>query len=191
MVKGQKGCSYFAPVPSPLLNDGLPMLKRRVLVLNQNYEPLGVCTAKRAIILIFLGKAEIVEEDGRFIHSVSLVYPLPSVVRLIFFISRHNRRVVLSRRNILKRDGFRCQYCGSTNKSLTVDHIIPRRLGGKDVWENLCCACTDCNNKKGNRSPEEAKMKLLKLPSRPTYITYIQHFIGVSDLKWRPYLFLS
>ncbi len=167
------------------------MLERRVLVLNQNYEPLGVCTAKRAIILIFLGKAEIVEEDGRFVHSVSLVYPLPSVVRLIFFVSRPMRRIVLSRRNVLKRDGFRCQYCGSTSKPLTVDHVIPRRLGGKDIWENLCCACTDCNNRKGNRSPEEAGMKLLRPPTKPTFITYIQNFIGVADIKWKPYLFMD
>ena len=74
---------------------------------------------------------------------------------------------------------------------MTVDHVIPRRVGGKDTWENLVCACTKCNNMKGDRTPEQASMKLLKKPTKPNHITFIQRFIGISDKRWRPYLFME
>jgi len=166
-------------------------LKRQVLVLNQNYEPLMICNAKRAIILVYLGKAEIVERDEFWVRSVRQAFPLPSIVRLVRYIQRPRKQVVLSRKNILKRDNHRCQYCGASKKPLTVDHVIPKERGGEDSWENLVTACVDCNSKKGNRTPEEANMPLLSRPRRPTYVIFLRRFVGVVDDRWKPYLFMD
>jgi len=171
---------------------GSNMIHQRVLVLNQNYEPLSVCTVKRAVVLTFLGKADIVEScDGKKIRSPSTVFPLPSVVRLGFYVRVPGKRIMLSRKNILKRDGHRCQYCGTINGPLTVDHVLPKIYGGNDSWENLVCACTKCNSIKGDKTPEQAGLKLLRKPRKPNHITFIQQFIGISDQRWRRYLFLD
>jgi len=171
---------------------GSNMINQRVLVLNQNYEPLSVCTVKRAVVLTFLGKADIVEScDGKKIRSPSTVFPLPSVVRLGFYVRVPGKRIMLSRKNVLKRDGHRCQYCGTTNGPLTVDHVLPKIYGGNDSWENLVCACTKCNSIKGDKTPEQAGLKLLRKPRKPNHITFIQQFIGISDQRWRRYLFLD
>ncbi len=171
---------------------GSNMINQRVLVLNQNYEPLSVCTVKRAVVLTFLGKADIVEScDGKKIRSPSTVFPLPSVVRLGFYVRVPGKRIMLSRKNILKRDGHRCQYCGTINGPLTVDHVLPKIYGGNDSWENLVCACTKCNSIKGDKTPEQAGLKLLRKPRKPNHITFIQQFIGISDQRWRRYLFLD
>jgi 5-methylcytosine-specific restriction endonuclease McrA len=168
------------------------LLNHNVLVLNQNYEPLSVCTARRAFILLYLGKAEMIEtHDGAKIRSVLKSYPLPSVVRLDRFIKAPRKRILLTRKNVLIRDGFTCCYCGATKGPMTVDHIIPKNMGGIDSWENLVCACEKCNNKKGDRSPVHAGMKLLRKPTRPNHITYIQRFIGVADDRWKRYLFME
>lgn len=167
------------------------MLDRYVLVLNQNYEPLSICTAKRAIVLVFLGKAEIVEKLALEVRTVSRAYPLPSVVRLYMYITIPRKKILLTRKNILKRDGYRCQYCGQKRTPLTLDHVIPKNKGGSDSWENLVCACARCNNRKGQRTPEEARMTLHRLPRRPNYLMFIRHFVGISDHRWRRYLFLE
>lgn len=167
------------------------LLNRGVLLLNQNYEPMSVTSARKAIILIYLGKAEIIERHDFFIRSVSLAMPMPSIVRLIRFINVPRKRIVLTRRNIIKRDGHRCQYCNSSRLPVTVDHIIPKVRGGQDSWENLVCACLRCNTKKGNRTPEEAGMRLLRHPRKPNNLFFIQHFIGISDDRWKPYLFMN
>jgi len=163
-----------------------------VLVLNQNYEPLSVCSVRRAIIMQLLGKVEIVETfDGKRIHSVSRSLPQPSVVRLSWYVKVPYKRILLTRRNILKRDKHTCQYCGDTRGKMTVDHVIPKSYGGTDSWENLVCACDRCNNRKGDLPPEKAGMKLARKPRRPNHITFIQSFIGISDDRWKPYLFLD
>jgi 5-methylcytosine-specific restriction endonuclease McrA len=168
------------------------MLNKNVLVLNQNYEPLSVCSVKRAVILVYLGKAEVIEQyDGNLVRAVSVSLPTPSVVRLGFYIHVPNKRILLSRKNIIKRDGHRCQYCGEIQGAMTVDHILPRIYGGKDTWENLVCACITCNNIKGDRTPEQAGLNLLRPPRRPTHITFIQQFIGIADERWRQYMFLD
>ena len=168
------------------------LLQENVLVLNQNYEPLSVCSVKRATVLLYLGKAQTIEKrDGDLIRSVSCSVSVPSVVRLGFYIKVPQKRVLLTRKNIIKRDGHRCQYCGETTGPMTVDHIISRLDGGKDSWENLVCACIRCNNIKSNRTPEQAGMKLLRTPKRPNHITFIQQFVGISDNRWRRYLFLD
>lgn len=168
------------------------LLERHVLVLNQNFEPLSVCSARRAVVLLFLGKAEMVEtSDGLEVHSVSESYRLPSVVRLGIYVRVPHKRILLTRKNILKRDGHRCMYCGTMEGRMTVDHVLPRLRGGAESWENLACACHRCNNRKGNRTPEEADMPLLGPVRKPTHITFIQRFIGIRDKRWRPYLFLD
>lgn len=164
----------------------------KVLILNQNYEPLTICNWKKAVVLLYLGKAEIVERsDGKMLRSVSTAIPMPSIVRLSVFYRVPHKRVILSRKNILRRDGNRCQYCGRGDLPLTVDHIIPKTRGGEDSWENLVCACIRCNNKKGDRTPEEAGMKLLSVPRRPHHVAFIRHFVGRIDEKWKPYLFMK
>jgi 5-methylcytosine-specific restriction endonuclease McrA len=168
------------------------MLSRNVLVLNQNYEPLSVCSVKRAIVMVFLDRAEIIETlDGQRVRSVSTSVAVPSVVRLDSFIKVPHKRIMLSRKNIIKRDGGICQYCGHKALPMTVDHVIPKNQGGKDTWENLVAACADCNNKKGQRTPEQAGMALLRKPKRPNHITFIRQFIGVKDTNWKRYLFMD
>ena len=166
-------------------------LNRNVLVLNQNYEPIAVCNAKKAIVLVYLGKAEIVESLDYEVRAISCSMPFPSVVRLQIYIYRPFTPVILSRKNILKRDHYKCQYCGKVNTVLTVDHIIPKQYGGKDSWGNLICACIRCNNKKGNRTPEQAGMRLLKKPGKPSRLFFLQFYIDRPHITWRPYLFLN
>ena len=168
------------------------MLNNHVLVLNQNYEPMTITNVKRAVVLAYLGKAEIIENyNGLKICSISLCYPLPSIVRLNRYIRVPNKRIILSRKNIIKRDGHQCQYCGTKEGPVTVDHIVPKRFGGQDTWENLVCACTKCNSKKRDRTPEEANMKLRTKPQKPNHIFFIRYFVGTIDSCWKPYLFMN
>lgn len=168
-----------------------PLLQKKVLVLNQNYEPLAVTRAQRAVVLVVLGKAEIVERYDSEVRSVSRVVPLPSVVRLCVYIRAPRPEVALTRRNVLKRDGYRCQYCGTRRGPMTTDHVVPRSLGGGDAWTNLVCACVRCNNRKGNRTPEQADMRLARPPRRPHRYTQITFTTPIPDRRWRPYLFLD
>jgi 5-methylcytosine-specific restriction endonuclease McrA len=168
------------------------VLTRNVLVLNQNYEPLSVCSARRAFLLLYMGKAQMIETcDGYRIRSVLRSFPLPSVVRLDRYVKSPRKKILLTRKNIITRDGYTCCYCGSTRGPMTVDHVIPKHMGGTDSWENLVCACDRCNNEKGDRTPTQASMRLLRRPTRPNHITYIQRFIGVTDDRWKPYLFME
>lgn len=167
------------------------LLNTSVLVLNQNYVPMHICHAKRAIVLVMLGKAEVVEQYDSRVRSVSVSVPLPSVVRLYMYIKGPKKEVALNRRNVAKRDNYKCQYCGTSHDVLTTDHVVPRALGGRDTWINLVTACTKCNNKKGNRTPEQAGMRLLKVPKKPHRFTYISFFTSIPDSRWRPYLFLD
>ena len=158
--------------------------------MNQNYEPLTVCNVRRAIILTYLGKAEIIGKvDNRNVRSIYRTFDYPSVVRLIIFVRVPFRKIILSRKNILRRDNHRCQFCGSTS-NLTIDHIIPKSKGGEDDWENLTTACIRCNNKKGDRTPDEAKMNLMTIPKRPSHITFIKNFAGNVNVDWKPYLYM-
>jgi 5-methylcytosine-specific restriction endonuclease McrA len=168
------------------------MLQEKVLVLNQSYEPLSVCTVRRAVVLLFLGKAEmIVPLDHQYLRSVHTIFPVPSIVRLLLHKKVPVKKIILSRKNVLMRDNFQCQYCGRKNVPLTVDHVIPRDRGGEINWENLVCACVKCNNKKGNRSPEEADMTLFKNPRKPNHITFLRFFVETVNDDWKPYLFIE
>ena len=162
------------------------------MVLNQSYEPLTICTIKKAVLLIFLGKAEIVHKDEKkSIRTVRMNFPWPSVIRISKFIKVPYKKVILSRKNILRRDNYKCAYCGRSDLMLTVDHIIPKAKGGNDSWENLITACTKCNNIKGDRTPDEANMKLLTRPYKPSHVIFIKNIVSKIDEKWKPYLYLS
>ena len=168
------------------------LINRRVLLLNQNYEPLSVCSAKRAIVLVIEGKAEmLVTADGLRLRSVRSSFALPSVVRLWTYKKVPYKRIMLTRKNVILRDDNRCQYCGTNKGPMTVDHVIPRTLGGAESWTNLVCACARCNNKKGNRTPLEAGMALRRRPFRPKFIPYISYtkfLAAAANPTWRPYL---
>lgn len=167
-------------------------LNAKVLVLNQSYEPISICSTKKAIVLLLLTKAEMIEErPAQSIRSVRTQFAFPSVIRLSAYLRVPFKKIELSRKNILRRDGFRCVYCGNTPPPLTVDHIIPRSRGGADTWENLACACKQCNNRKGNRTPEEANMRLLIRPRKPHHVMFLKHYVGKIDETWRPYLFMD
>lgn len=166
-------------------------MNKSVLLLNQNYEPVTVCNIKKAIILIYLGKAEAIENDSAWIRSVNFKMPLPVVIRLIRYARAPQKRILLNRKNLLMRDNHACQYCGRTAQPLTVDHVIPKQFGGKDTWENLVIACMPCNNRKANRTPEQAGMKLINKPKRPNHFFFFQHFLGVKYDCWKPYLFMD
>jgi 5-methylcytosine-specific restriction endonuclease McrA len=144
-----------------------------VLVLNATYEPLNVVSVKRAIVLLLKEKAELVEAAEAMLRSESFSLPVPLVIRLVYFV-KIPRRISLpvTRRGVLSRDHYTCQYCGATpsRKNLTVDHVIPRSRGGKTTWENVVTACDKCNGRKGNRTPTEAGLKLLTQPERPRYL---------------------
>src|SRR5262249_39938871 len=145
----------------------------KVLLLNASYEPLSVVTAPKALTLVFRRVAEVLEIDkGHVLRSAHFVFDVPSVIRLTQYIdvrSRKNR--VTNRHRILARDHYRCQYCGKrgTAFDLTLDHILPRSRGGRTVAENLVAACKTCNNRKGDRTPEEARMPLLTNPAALFY----------------------
>ncbi len=161
-----------------------------VLVLNQDYQALSICSVERAVNLLLRHKAEMVApRDGLVLRSPSITYPWPSVIRLKRYISLPYRKVALSRRNIMRRDGFRCQYCGSREK-LTIDHVFPRSRGGRDTWENLVTACIPCNSRKGDRTPEEANMPLRRRPFRPSYVMFIRDCVNQIEDSWKPFLFL-
>lgn len=167
------------------------MLNHAVLLLNQSYEPLTVCNVKRAITLIYLGKAEMVEKNSGWLHSVSMQMPIPSVIRLGRQIKAPRTRILLNRKNLIIRDNHTCQYCGKKTSPLTIDHVIPKHYGGKDTWENLVVACQACNHRKANRTPEQAGMTLIRQPQKPHYFFYLQKIIGVKDQQWKPYLFIK
>ena len=166
-------------------------LNRRVLVLNQSYDPIMVIGAKRAILLILNEKVDALENYREIIHSAYLSLPLPSVIRLKEYARIRRKEIVLSRKNILKRDNHTCQYCGIRSVPMTIDHIIPRQRGGEDSWYNLITACVACNTRKGNRMPREVQMKLMKKPRKPTMVLHLQKFVKQFQRTWRPYLFMQ
>ncbi len=168
------------------------MLHTPVLLLNQNFEPLTILKVRRAITLLILGKVDLIEnEDGKVFHSVRLLYHVPSVIRLKYFVKIKRKEIALTKKNVIKRDNHLCQYCGRKTGLMTTDHIIPKAMGGDDSWENLVCACLECNNRKGNRTLRQAEMHPIKEPKRPNYFTFVLREFGDPNEKWRPYLFQS
>jgi 5-methylcytosine-specific restriction endonuclease McrA len=173
------------------------VLTRKVLLLNASYEPLNVVTAPRALALIWRHVAEVVEPDeGRVLRTPRFAFALPSVVRLTQYLeARPRRRGPAGRARVLARDRYRCQYCGrrGTQFDLTLDHIIPKSRGGRSVPENLCAACRGCNTRKGDRTPDEARMPLLANPSALYYGLERAALVQAAESRpeWRKYLFLD
>ncbi len=167
-------------------------MNQEVLVLNSDYEPLNVCNVRRAIVLIYLGKADILHEnDDNTAHTCDDTFVLPSVVKLRGHVKRPLPELKLSRRTIFARDNYACQYCGITAKDLTIDHVIPKRAGGRASWENLVCCCRRCNMKKSDKLLPQVGMKLSRTPHRPKYIPYIsltKYIVGRKNEVWRNYL---
>ena len=159
----------------------------KVLVLNASYEPLNICSWRRAVILILKGKAEQIEHNGKLVYAD---FPLPTVIRLRSYVKIPYKEITLSRRNVLHRDSYTCQYCGDRRHDLTIDHIIPRSRGGIDSWDNVVAACLRCNVKKGDRTPKESGMALMCHPRRPVSHVYfeISKAAAHGDYHWKKYI---
>jgi len=176
------------------------ILNQHVLVLNRLWQAVNVCTARRALTLVFQGHAQVVfnRSDGSFqtlsftewhdlsqretreecIRTVSFRIRVPRVILLLVYDHLPKKEVKFTRHNIFERDKNTCQYCGEVfdRKDLNLDHVIPRDRGGPTTWENIVCSCVDCNTRKANRTPPEASMHLIRKPKRP---------------KWRPFVQIS
>jgi 5-methylcytosine-specific restriction endonuclease McrA len=169
-------------------------MQKPVLVLNASYEPINICGARRALILVLKGVAKTEEEQGAMLHAALLRVPMPSVIRLLEYRRIPHQTRALSRKNILLRDRNSCQYCGVVLPAgeLTLDHVLPRSRGGLSTWENLVACCHSCNRRKGNHLLHElTDIKLMREP-RPFSLhtsRHIMRMIGHSDHKWRKYLY--
>ena len=153
--------------------------------------PLSVVSWQTAIRLLTTGKVRMVKEHAEWIvNSPSISMNVPSVLITSDYI-KWNRHIKYNRNNVLLRDDYTCQYCGATGVELTIDHVIPKVLGGEDSWTNLVTACVKCNNKKGNKTPEQAGMKLLNKPRKVHRIHTLQKFLDSPIEEWRPFLFMD
>jgi Restriction endonuclease len=175
------------------MNTNPDQLHRPVLVLNASYEPINICAARRALVLILKGLAHAEEHADQHLHAQRVAMRLPTVIRLLEYRRIPHQTRALSRKNILMRDRYTCQYCHKVfpANELTLDHVIPRSRGGESTWENLVACCHPCNNRKGNRTPDEASMRLLR-PPRPFSLHTSRHLmrmLGRSDQQWKKYLF--
>ncbi len=161
----------------------------RVLVLNASYEPLNVCTVRRAVVLILKEKAELVERGERRLRSESCTFPRPVVIRLVSYVRvpRDSARRRITRRAVFARDSWTCQYCGTTTH-LTVDHVIPRSRGGPSSWDNIVTSCAPCNRRKGARTPAAAGMHPRSKPKAPGPTVFIRVAAPVVPDAWQPYL---
>ena len=155
-----------------------------VLVLNQNYQPLNICNVRRAVVLLDRGKAELLLYGTSQIHTPYLTLQTPSVIRMGYLVRRPILQRRLSRREVFYRDNLTCQYCGHPNKSMTLDHVIPRVRGGSHIWENVVTACIQCNHRKANRTPKEAGMILLRDPRAPKPNPYDMFYKQSIEKEW-------
>ena len=165
----------------------------QVLLLNITYEPLRIINWKKAIIMLTLGKVEVLEQYNRDVRSVSFSIKLPSVVRLLRLVKKPKTPVKFSRQNIYIRDNYRCQYCGMElpPDKLTWDHVIPRARGGKTEWENIVTCCMECNRRKGGKIPSETSMKLIRKARKPEWLPALKITLGLKVMpqSWRDYLY--
>ena len=161
----------------------------QVLVLNASYEPLNVCSLRRAHVLVYKGKAEVVERLDQPLRSASGSFIWPHVIRLVHYV-RVPRAIQrkISRRALFARDGWRCVYCGTASSRLTLDHIVPRSKGGESVWENVVTACAPCNLRKADRLPHEVHMELAIPPRPPAAVLFIRLAAPKIPSGWQPYL---
>lgn len=186
--------SHTSHYPLPFPPTRRPsVLQEPVLVLNATFEPINVTAVRRALLLVLKGVAQTEEHNHAEVHSASSALKVPSVIRLLSYRHIPQQTRALSRKNILLRDRNVCQFCGKhfPAAELTLDHVMPRSRGGHSSWENLVACCYDCNNRKGNRTPEEAGLQLVRRPRPFTLHTsrQLMRLIGRQDEKWRKYLF--
>jgi 5-methylcytosine-specific restriction endonuclease McrA len=159
----------------------------RALVLNASYEPLCVVPARRAVVLVLDKKAEILHHNGHAYHSEHVTVPVPSVIRLRYYVKvPFRRRAALNRRAVMARDSHRCQYCGAHADS--IDHVVPRSRGGEHVWENVVAACRPCNARKRDRLLAETPMELRRRPAAPRELTWVIVAVGTVPADWEQYL---
>ncbi|MGB0036298.1 MAG: HNH endonuclease [Candidatus Acidiferrales bacterium] len=183
------GAQRFAPKPASRPS----VMQAPVLVLNATFEPINVTAVRRALVLMLKGVAQAEETNHAEVHSTTKAIQVPSVIRLLSYRHIPQQSRALSRKNILLRDRNTCQFCGDAfpASELTLDHVMPRSRGGRSSWENLVACCYQCNNRKGDRTPEEAGLKLQRRPRPFTLHTsrQLMRLIGHRDEKWRKYLF--
>ena len=162
----------------------------RVLVLNASYEPINVCTMRRATVLVLKERAEVIERRAGTVRAETIALERPCVIRLVRYvrIPRDVHRRKITRKAVLARDAYTCQYCGREQLGLTVDHVVPRSRGGSSAWDNIVAACAPCNRKKGNRLPTEAAMKLRASPKPPGPTVFIRIASPRVPSAWEQYL---
>ncbi len=182
------------PGPHPALPEGRQAQRGgtngRVLVLNASYEPINVCTVRRAAVLVLKQRAEILEHTGRSLHSESMTLPRPIVIRLVTYvrIPRDAHRRKITRRAVFARDRWTCQYCGHERGTLTVDHVIPRSKGGSSTWDNIVTCCAPCNRRKGDRLPKQANMTPQRPPGAPNPTIFVHVATPTIPAAWERYL---
>ena len=193
------------------------MLNQHVLVLNRLWQAVNICTARRALTLLFQGHAQAVlgAEDGSFrtynftqwydfslrepqhpesIKTISFRIRVPRVILLVVFDRKPKKEVKFTRHNIFERDKNMCQYCGHVfeRKDLNLDHVIPRDRGGPTTWENIVCSCIECNTHKANRTPQEAGMHLVRKPKRPKWRPFVQINLSLHQHdSWKHFIDLA
>ena len=164
------------------------------LLLNATYEPIKVIPWQKALTLMLMGKAELLEVHETVVRSATDQFYLPSVLRLVRRVRVPKKPVQFSRTNIYRRDDYQCQYCGDhfAPAALTFDHVMPRSRGGETSWLNIVTACQECNRAKGDRTPHEAHMPLLKAPKEPNWLPFAEGRYAGQEARpeWRPYLWL-
>jgi 5-methylcytosine-specific restriction endonuclease McrA len=162
---------------------------QQVLVLNASYEPLNVCSVRRAHVLVWKGKAELLESLPLELRSATHTYSWPHVIRLVQYV-RVPRAVQrkISRRALFARDGWRCVYCGTSSGRLTLDHVVPRSKGGESIWENVVTACAPCNLRKGDRTLEDSGLHLQRPPRPPAAVLFIHLATPTIPQGWLQYL---
>jgi 5-methylcytosine-specific restriction endonuclease McrA len=160
-----------------------------VLVLNATFEPINVCTVRRAVVLLLKDKAEVIEHAKWDLHSATMTMQQPVVIRLVTYvrIPRDTHRRKITRRAVFARDGWACQYCGSRS-SLTVDHVIPKSKGGQSSWDNIVASCAPCNRRKGDALPRQVGMRLLHKPRTPSPNVFIHVASPTIPTAWLQYL---
>lgn len=183
-----------------------------VLVLNKNYMPVSVTSLRRAFIMLYCGEAKAVTEtyetfdfeswaeisqfasmigEGEYIRTVTKIIKAPRVIILLRYGGFHRKRPRFNRLNIFRRDGGKCQYCGRVfpKSELTIDHVVPRALGGTSKWGNVVCSCALCNRRKGGRTPAQAGMKLLAKPVEPQWGPFADIYVRAIRYKeWEPFV---
>ncbi|MGK2879013.1 MAG: HNH endonuclease [Solirubrobacterales bacterium] len=186
---GARFSSLSGPAPSLHVQRGGSALSGRVLVLNASFEPINVCTVRRAIVLILKSKAEVIDEHEIEVHAERMSMTRPSVIRLRTYvhIPYKSFRRKITRRAVFARDGWECQYCGRRG-SLTMDHVIPRSKGGDTSWENVVACCATCNRRKGDRSVAQSGMKLSARPQAPHPTIFIHVASPTIPTQWLPYV---